>query len=40
MEIQMGENNLARAKEQVQEMCRQLLANPVIENFHFELEKI
>jgi len=39
MEIQMEENNLAKAKEQVQEMCRQLLANPVIENFRFEMEQ-
>ncbi len=40
MEIQMGGNNLAKAKEQVPEMCCQLLANLVIENFRFELEKI
>jgi len=39
MEIQIEENNLAKAKEQVQEMCHQLLANPVIENFRFEMEQ-
>ena len=37
IEIEVNENNPAQAKEQVQEMCRQLLANPVIENFRFEL---
>jgi phosphoribosylformylglycinamidine synthase PurS subunit len=37
MEIQVNENDLAKAEEQVQEMCRKLLANPVIENFRFEL---
>lgn len=39
MEIQMEENDLAKAKGQVQGMCRQLLANPVIENFRFEMEQ-
>jgi len=38
MEIRTKENNLAKAKEQVNEMCRKLLANPVIENYRFELE--
>lgn len=37
IEIEVNENDLTQAKEQVQEMCRQLLANPVIENFRFEL---
>ena len=37
IEIEVNENDLDKAKEQVQEMCRQLLANPVIENFRFEL---
>jgi phosphoribosylformylglycinamidine synthase PurS subunit len=38
IEIQIRENNLTKAKEQVNEMCRKLLANPVIENYRFELE--
>jgi len=40
MEIQVEENDLSRAQEQVQGMCRKLLANPVIEDFRFELEEI
>ncbi|MBM4462663.1 MAG: phosphoribosylformylglycinamidine synthase subunit PurS [Chloroflexi bacterium] len=39
MEIRMDEEDKARAEKQLQEMCRKLLANPVIENFRFELEK-
>jgi phosphoribosylformylglycinamidine synthase len=37
IEIEVNEDDLAKAKEQVQEMCQKLLANPVIENFRFEL---
>ena len=37
IEIKVNEDDLAKAKEQVQEMCQKLLANPVIENFRFEL---
>jgi phosphoribosylformylglycinamidine synthase len=39
MEIRVDEEDKARAEKQLQEMCRKLLANPVIENFRFELEK-
>jgi phosphoribosylformylglycinamidine synthase subunit PurS len=39
MEIRVDEDDKARAEAQLQEMCRKLLANPVIENFRFELEK-
>jgi phosphoribosylformylglycinamidine synthase PurS subunit len=39
MEIRVDEDDKARAEKQLQEMCRKLLANPVIENFRFELEK-
>jgi phosphoribosylformylglycinamidine synthase len=39
MEISVDEGDKARAEKQLQEMCRKLLANPVIENFRFELEK-
>ncbi len=38
MEITIEEDDLARAERQLQEMCRQLLANPVIENYRFDLE--
>lgn len=38
MEIRIEANDLAKAERQLQEMCRQLLANPVIENFRFDLE--
>ena len=40
IEIRIDNNNLAKAKEQVNEMCRKLLANPVIENYSFDLETI
>mgnify|MGYP001066443833 CR=1 FL=1 len=40
MEIKLDENDLPHAQEQVDEMCRKLLANPVIEDYRFELEKI
>lgn len=39
IEIQVAERDLAKAKEEVQEMCRKLLANPVIENFRLEIEQ-
>jgi phosphoribosylformylglycinamidine synthase len=39
IEIRIHENSEGKAKEQVQEMCRKLLANPVIENYRFEMEK-
>ncbi|MBA7639014.1 Phosphoribosylformylglycinamidine synthase subunit PurS [subsurface metagenome] len=29
-----------KAEEQVREMCRKLLANPVIEDFRLDLEEI
>ena len=40
IEVRLGEKNGSKAEEQVREMCRKLLANPVIEDFRFELEKI
>ncbi|HAV10081.1 MAG TPA: phosphoribosylformylglycinamidine synthase [Dehalococcoidia bacterium] len=39
LEIRVNESNLDTAKDQIQEMCRKLLANPVIENYRFEMEK-
>ncbi len=38
IEVRLEENDLTKASEQVNEMCRKLLANPVIENYRFELE--
>ena len=38
IEIRIDENDREKAKEQINEMCRKLLANPVIENYRFELE--
>jgi len=38
IEIRINKSDLTKAKEQVNEMCRKLLANPVIENYRFELE--
>jgi phosphoribosylformylglycinamidine synthase len=40
MEIQLEGEDLSQAREQVQEMCHQLLANPVIEDYRFEVEEI
>ncbi len=39
MEIRVDESEESSAKERVSDMCRQLLANPIIEDFSFELEK-
>ena len=38
MEIRIDAADAATAEAQVTEMCRKLLANPVIEDFRFELE--
>ncbi len=40
MEIRIDENDPKKAHSQVQEMCHKLLANPVIENYRFELKEI
>ena len=40
LEITLNESELARAEDQVFQMCRKLLANPVIEEFRFELETL
>ncbi len=40
MEIRINEEDNSKAHKQVNEMCHKLLANPVIENYRFELEKI
>ncbi len=40
MEIRVDEGDRKLAEEQVREMCDKLLANPVIEEFRFELGEI
>jgi len=40
MEVKIEGNDLGIAQQQADEMCRKLLANPVIENYRFELEEI
>ena len=39
MEIRVDAADATSAESQVAEMCRKLLANPVIEDFRFELEE-
>ena len=39
LEIRLDSSNRDEAEGQVSEMCRQLLANPVIEDARFELEE-
>jgi phosphoribosylformylglycinamidine synthase PurS subunit len=39
MEIRLTGSSRAEAEEQVRGMCDKLLANPVIEDFRFELEE-
>ncbi len=38
LEVILQVADRATAQEQVEQMCRQLLANPVIESFRFDLE--
>ena len=40
IEIRVEGEDKAKAEEQVHEMCRQLLANPIIEDYRFELASI
>ena len=40
IEVKIEEPDSSTAEAQVREMCDKLLANPVIENFRFELEEI
>ena len=40
MEITIEEDSRNEAYQQVDDMCKKLLANPVIENYAFELEQI
>jgi phosphoribosylformylglycinamidine synthase PurS subunit len=39
IEVRIAEKDIAAARRQVDEMCRKLLANPVIENYRFKIEQ-
>jgi phosphoribosylformylglycinamidine synthase PurS subunit len=38
IEVNLSEKDPARARELVERMCKELLANSVIENYRYELE--
>jgi phosphoribosylformylglycinamidine synthase len=38
IEIELDESDAGKAREKVEAMCKELLANPVIENYAIELE--
>ncbi len=40
LEIRLDGKTRAEAEAQVTEMCRKLLANPVIEDFRYEIEEV
>lgn len=40
IEIRIEEKDLAKAKQEITEMCQKLLANMIIENFRFDIETI
>lgn len=40
IQIKLESSETATAQEQVEEMCKKLLSNPVIEDYWFELEAI
>ncbi len=40
IEVRIAEKDISTARRQVDEMCRKLLANPIIENYRFELEAL
>ena len=39
MQVRLDESDRAVAESRVSEMCQQLLANPIIEDFSFDLER-
>jgi phosphoribosylformylglycinamidine synthase len=39
IEIEIAPNKSTRIKEEVEEVCRKLLANPVMENYQIEYEE-
>ena len=38
LEVELGTGDAEQARGEVEAMCRQLLANPVIESYRFDLE--
>ncbi len=40
IEIKIEAANMEKARAEIQDMCKKLLANPVIENFRFDLDEI
>jgi phosphoribosylformylglycinamidine synthase len=40
LEIKVNQDRPDKAQEEIDQMCRKLLANPVIENYSFSLEEI
>jgi phosphoribosylformylglycinamidine synthase subunit PurS len=40
MVLRLRESDPAQARDQVDEMCRKLLANPVIEQYVFEISEV
>ena len=40
LEVSLAAKSRAQAEKQLSEMCRKLLANPVIEDYRFELEEL
>ena len=40
IEVTINQDDGDKAREQTDQMCRKLLANPVIENYFFQVEKI
>jgi phosphoribosylformylglycinamidine synthase len=40
IEVSMEAESMHDARERVEAMCRQLLANHVIEDFHFEVDQV
>jgi phosphoribosylformylglycinamidine synthase subunit PurS len=40
MEVMLEAKSRSKAEAQVDDMCRRLLSNPVIERYRFELEEI
>jgi phosphoribosylformylglycinamidine synthase PurS subunit len=40
IEVKIAEKNIDTARKQIDDICRKLLANPVIENYRFDLEEV
>jgi phosphoribosylformylglycinamidine synthase len=38
IEVEVTESDPARAREEIERMCQQLLANTIIENYDYELD--